>query len=76
MKCDFIKFVSKVCSITYQINGIQNQGWSEIEGFIQTLRKELGGKGNPPIESQGLEWSPLLSKLLLREGTRCVWIQT
>ena len=45
-----------------------------MERFIQRL-KEVRGKGNPPAESQGSEWTPLLSKLL-REEPGCGWIQT
>jgi len=44
--------------------------------YTEIERKDIRGKGNPPIESQGSEWTPLLSKLLLREELRCGWIQT
>jgi len=33
------------------------------------------GNGDPPIESQGSEWTPWLSKLLLGEKPRCGGIQ-
>ena len=48
--------------------GILNRKW-----FIQS--ESVRGKGDPPFESQGLDWTPLLSKLLLREEPRCGWIQ-
>jgi len=33
-------------------------------------------KGDAPVESQGSEWTLLLSKLLRREKPRCGWIWT
>jgi len=54
---------------------MKNQDRSELEGFIQRLKTERHKEG-PSIESQGSEWTPLLSKLLLREKPRCGWIQT
>ena len=32
--------------------------------YTEVERKDTGGKGNPPIESQSSEWTLLLSKLL------------
>jgi len=49
------------------MNGIQNRGRIKIKLFTQIERKDTRGKGDPPIQSQGSEWTPLLSKLLLRE---------
>jgi len=43
---------------------------------MQRLKKDIRGKRDPPIESQGSEWTALLSKLLLREQPRYGWIQT
>ena len=33
-------------------------------------------RGDPPVESRGSERTPLLSKLLLREESRCGWIHS
>ena len=33
-------------------------------------------QGDPPDESRGSERTPFLSKLLLREESRCGWIQS
>jgi len=41
---------------------------------INLYNKSVRGKGDPPVESPGLDWTPLLSKLL-REEPRCSWIQ-
>jgi len=38
-------------------------------------KKGVRVKGDPPLESPGLDWTPLLSKLLLGEEPRCSWIQ-
>jgi len=43
--------------------------------YTETERQDISGKGNPPVELWGSEWTPLLSKLLLREQPRCGWIQ-
>jgi len=48
------------------MNGIQNQGGIEVELFIQRLKKEVRGKADPPVESQGLEWTSVLPKLSQR----------
>jgi len=58
------------------MNGIQNRGKIEVGCFIQRLKKAVRGKGDLPVKSQALEWTSLLSKLLLREEPRCDWIQT
>jgi len=44
--------------------------------YTETERKNIRDKGHPPIEALGSEWTPLLSKLFLREKSRCGWIQT
>jgi len=46
-----------------------------VENDLYRVKKSVSGKGHPPIESPGLEWTPLLSKLLLREKPQCGWIQ-
>jgi len=38
-------------------------------------KKIVRGYGDYPVESPGLDWTPLFSKLLLREEPRCGWIQ-
>jgi len=44
--------------------------------LIHRETRDSKGKEDPPIESRGSEWIPLLSKLLLRDESRCGWIQT
>ena len=39
------------------------------------IERKKRDKGDPPVESQGSAWTPLLSKLFSQEP-RCVWIQT
>jgi len=39
------------------------------------MKESESGQENPPVESPGPEWTPLLSKLLLREEPRCGWIR-
>ena len=70
MKHDLTKFVGKVHSITYRMNGIQIQSRIKIKLFMQRLRKDVTGKGGAAIESQSSEKNPLLSKLLLIEDPR------
>jgi len=44
--------------------------------MIHRETRDKRGKEDPPIKSRGSEWPPLLSKLLLREKSRCSWIWT
>jgi len=41
--------------------------------YTEIERKDISGKGNPHFESQGSEWLPLTSKILLREEPRWGW---
>jgi len=43
MKHDLTKFVGKVHSITYRMNGIQIQSRIKIKLFMQRLRKDVRG---------------------------------
>jgi len=46
-----------------------------VENDLYRVKKSIRGKGDPSIESPVLDWTPLLSKLLLRQEPRCGWNQ-
>ena len=49
------------------MNGIQNRSRIEAGWFMERLEKDVSGKEDLPVESQGSERIPLLFKHLLRE---------
>jgi len=50
------------------------KGGFEWKMIYTEWKKTVRGKGDPPIEPPGLDWTPLLSNLLLRQEPRCSWI--
>jgi len=42
-----------------------------VENDLYKVKESVRGLGDPPVESPGSDWSPLLSKLLFRGEPRC-----
>jgi len=75
--CDLTKFGGKVPPVNYYMQETCKGKWSYTQvRMIHRETRDKKGKEDPPVESRGLEWTPLLSKLPLREESRCGWIQT
>jgi len=51
------------------------EGSFEWKMIYTGWKKSVRDKGQPAIESPGLDWTPFLSKLFLRQEPRCRWIQ-